>query len=371
VSSACGIFGERLWELAQDHQHPGSLSDFASKTLDPERRDQQLTVSTLLVDPSSSGDSVIERLAGRAGSHLLGSGEAARVGVLLVGHEDGNFVVSTWPAVGNQVVHLCASVPYTSSRWQMVERWAAGLRPLIARPYLNEEDFRNIGAALSEFGYVGVSRASARKWEDGSSWSRGWPGTASFDRPSLSEVLSEAEQAEVSLRTLSLHVGGELSLHLRRHAGATYYRGKFETFDKMVLSPLAAAASARVQLLADRSRRNAPEGISALEIRLASRVFAESTHDLVNELATTPRLGVSIFHRNPYFHAVLTDYRDGSSYDLYVTEDDRIIFYPGIRASTGSLASITEELADRFSGVSLGEAALETPPTLEELFTTG
>lgn len=368
MSAASGNFGQRLWDLAQKQEQPGTLSEFASKTLDPERRDQQLTVSTLLVDPSNSEASVLERLAERAGAYLIASGETARVGVLLVGHDEGDFVVSTWPAVGEHVVHLCASVPYTSSRWQMVERWAAGLRPFLARPYLDEEDFRNIGAALSEFGYVGVSRASARKWVDGSSWSRGWPGTNSYDRPSLAEVLREAEQAEVGLRTLSLHVGDELALHLRRNAGATYYRGRFETFDKMVLSPLAAAASARARLLTDRSRRDAPQGMSALEIRLASHTFSESTNDLVHE----PRLGVSIFHRNPYFHAVLTDYRDGSSYDLYVvTEDDRIVFYPGSRASTGSLASITEDLADRFSGISLSEASLETPPTVEELFTTG
>lgn len=364
-------FGPRLWHLALGQESPGSLAEFASKTLDPDRRDQQLTVSTFLVDRPDANSSVLDHLSQRAGSYLIAAGEAGSVGVLHLRHDEGDFVAAIWPAGHEGIVHLCASVPYTSARWQLVERWAAGLRPFLARPYLNEEDFSNIGAALSEFGHVGVSRASARKWVDGSSWSRGWPGSNPLDRPSLAEVLREAEQAEVSLRTLSLHVEDDLSLHLRRHGGATYYRGQFDIFSKMVLSPLSAAAAARARLLRGRGRRGAQAAVSALEIRLASNAFAESTNDLVNTLAETPRLGVSIFHRNPYFHAVLTDYRDGSSYDLYVTEDDRIVLYPGSRASAGSLASITEDLGDRFSGLFIDEAELETPPTLEELFTTG
>lgn len=63
-------------------------------------------------------------------------------------------------------------------------------------------------------------------------------------------------------------------------------------------------------------------------------------------------------HRNPYLHVAVTDDVDGSNYDLFVTEGDRIEIHAGFRASMGSFTRLAQSLGDRFEA----EALQEAPP---------
>ena len=67
----------------------------------------------------------------------------------------------------------------------------------------------------------------------------------------------------------------------------------------------------------------------------------------------------------------MTDYLDGSNSDAFVTFDDRVIIYPGYRASVGALTRLTDHLAERFAAREVADVAASTPPTRDELFTTG
>ena len=97
----------------------------------------------------------------------------------------------------------------------------------------------------------------------------------------------------------------------------------------------------------------------------------ESVSDLLEALSEQRGVGIAVLHRNPYLHVAVTDYLDGSNFDAFVTFDDRVIIYPGYRASVGALTRLTEHLAERFAAREVADVAASTPPTRDELFTTG
>lgn len=215
---------------------------------------------------------------------------------------------------------------------------------------LNEADFDGIAAALAEHGRVEVSRLAARVINDGSSYTRGWPESRRRVRPSYSQALGEVEGV-ASIRTLTIHVGERLSLHLCRQAGATFYGGNFRLFEDVVVGGLVASAGRRRRLLSGRERHSAEVPQSAIGVKLPSGLFADPDliAELLDSLGAQRGTGIAVLHRNPYLHVAVTDYLDGSNADLFVISDDIIHIYPGFRASVGALTRLTEQLAERFA----------------------
>jgi hypothetical protein len=77
---------------------------------------------------------------------------------------------------------------------------------------------------------------------------------------------------------------------------------------------------------------------------------------------------VAVSHRNPYLHFIVTDYLDGSNYDVFVTDDDQLVLLPGYNASAGSLARVTDAMGESLGMVELrGEEIAQAIPD-EELF---
>jgi hypothetical protein len=256
---------------------------------------------------------------------------------------------------GSGVVHLLGSVPFTERPWERVDRsWLPAAHPRLAGVILNRADFESIGDDLGQLGEVHVTRMTARVLRDGSSYSRGWPDV----QPTHREALSEAEGMIVN--TLRLSVDSSL-IHLRRSAGATFYRGNWVAFVEIVLGSLAEAASERRRVLSGRDRDPVEPVSETIVMDLQPDVAsAPSTRerilDSINDLRGAR---TAVLHANPYLHVVATDHLDGSSFDILITDDHQLTIIPGVRASTGSLARITDAV-----GLALGmdELRLESVP---------
>jgi hypothetical protein len=50
-----------------------------------------------------------------------------------------------------------------------------------------------------------------------------------------------------------------------------------------------------------------------------------------------PQSSKAFYHSNPYFHASIADYRDSSSYDIFISDPKRILVIPQIRTSVEAL----------------------------------
>lgn len=350
------------WGLSRAGDGLESLSAFVSRAPhDP------VTVETLIADQAPP----LETLAA-----LLPNAEAKQAGMvalLRIDHADGPFVISAWPTAFEGVFHLVGSVPSTDPRWQKVERLISRATPWLVPCFLNHGDFADVGTALSEHGDVEVSRLTARRRADVSSLTRGWQQRSGVARPNHLQAISDAEAEGASVRTLTLQVGSAeapvLSVHLRRMAGATYYGGDFSVFVRTVLGRLATAAARRAALLNGRQRAVRQPLPAPISIRLpnASLTNAEATADVVREVARQSAIGVAVLHRNPYLHMVVTDYTDGSNFDVTVTTSDSIQVFPGFRASMGALARLTQRLGERFGALEIAEAHQEPAVSLDDL----
>lgn len=203
-----------------------------------------------------------------------------------------------------------------------------------------------------------MSRLTARVLSDHSSYYRGWHSDVVRRKPTHRQALRETEGMLV--RTLTLRVGNRLSLHLRRHAGATFYNGDYRLFTDVVLHRFTHAAAERRELLSDRSRRHHERLTEGLVMQLPPQTLADDLgrRDLLNSVGSLRGVQVAVFHRNPYLHFTVTDYLDGSNLDVFVTEDDRVTVLPGYRASLGSLARLTDAMGDALGMVSIASQSL-------------
>ena len=362
-------FDDAIWAAAEKGHAPPSLRDLVHATFRRQgTKPDQLTVATLIAD----GEGAVQRLADAGGRYIEAAAWAGPVGVLRVEHGSGPYVVSIWPTAVDGVLHVVGTVPVTDERWRRVERWVANSAPRIVPFVLNQADFDGVGAALAEHGRVEVSRLTARVLKDESSYTRGWAEGRRTSRPTYSQALDEVEGV-ASVRTLTVHVADRLSLHLRRHAGATYYGGDFRLFEDVVLGALVGAAGRRKELLSGRARQAHVTPERAIAIEMPSGIFSEpdAVADLLTALSEQRGVGIAVLHSNPYLHVAVTDYLDGSNFDAFVTAEDRVVIYPGYRASAGALTRLTEHLSERFAAREVTDVRASTPPTKAELFTTG
>lgn len=346
-------FDARLLDAAQTGQRLPPLAELMTQT-----NPDQLTVTTVLSDLDRPG-LALERTATQSPKATM----VNQVEIFAAEHNDEEFVFSVWPSGFNSVWHLVSTMPVTSDEWSLVERWVQRAAPAIAPLQLDEQELPSICYMLSEHGQVQVSRMTARIARDHSSYTRGWPSGAPLPRPSYAEALGEVE-GRGSVRTLTVTVGDRLNVHLRKRAGATYYGGDPELFCGVVLGRLAAAASLRAEAFRHRQRHHRePVGVPvAIHVRPGQFADREQLRGLVASLDSLSGLGVSVLHGNPYLHLAVTDYRDGSNYNVFVTDDQQVRIYPGFRASMGSLARIADEVGDIVSSVAIRDA--EPPRTL-------
>ncbi|MGI9097425.1 MAG: hypothetical protein ACR2H2_02840 [Solirubrobacteraceae bacterium] len=360
-------FDAALWAAAEEGRAPDSLRDLVHGPLHGERGDQ-LTVSTIIADGCEPAERLAQAAAGTVSAFIW----AGPIGVLRVGEGEDAYTVSVWPTTQEGVHHLIGTVPVTDERWRRVERWLANSAPRLVPFVLNQADFEGIGAALAEHGRVEVSRLTARVLRDGSSYTRGWAEGRRSPRPTYSQALAEVEDF-ASVRTLTVHVGDLLSLHLRRQAGATFYGGSFRLFEDVVLAALVGSAARRRALLSGRERHAHVRTERAIAVQMPSGIFSEgeSVSELLEALAEQRGVGIAVLHRNPYLHVAVTDYLDGSNFDAFVTSDDSVVIYPGYRASAGALTRLTEHIAERFAAREVADVPASKPPTRDELFTTG
>lgn len=299
---------------------------------------------------------------------------AGRVGAMLVrDDEGGSFVVSSWPDSRAEIYHLAATVPATDRRWLRFHRWLSSSAPRVMPIYLDRRDFEGFVSVLSEHGEVDASRLTGRYRTDQSSYSRGWPNPKSA-RAALEEIADE-----VQLRTMTLSVLAParadilLRVHLRRAAGATFYSGDFELFRSVVLDRLAAAASRRVQLFRNRARTREKPAVRAVEVKVGRARFDETgaLADFVERVSRYAASDTAVLHRNPYLQLAVTDYLDGSNFDIFVTSVDTITVFPGFQASVSGFVRLTDFLSEEFEADGVADAPPPRPAELEDLFAPG
>lgn len=359
------FFDRLLW----DSDSPVGLVDFVmggrrSAAHESVAADQ-LTFWTLLTPDS---DALTDRLVMVGGTSVLSRRTSSVSHALLIEFPRTDpFVLAVWAAETSGVVHLLSSVPVSDGRWKRVERWISNTTAG-AKVFLSDGDFLRIGDRMAEFGVMGVSKLTARSG-DGSSLNRGFP---SRRQPSLLEAVGMVDRNS-QLRTVLMHVGDVLSIHLRRLAGATFYSGDFSIFYDCVLREIEATATRQRTLFSGRTRHVNVPIAPPVSITLPDGFFGNRAQsgEFIGALSSISHLAVATVHRNPYLHLAVSDYTDGSTFDVFVTSDDEVDVHGGFTSSVEGFARLVTHITDLLPATDIREKRLESVGSLEELVALG
>ena len=122
-------------------------------------------------------------------------------------------------------------------------------------------------------------------------------------------------------------------------------RDFFSFMFKSVIEEMASNASNNFSLYDNRNRsKNDDYRLKPVCIEFDSDIFKDkkenkSLADVLNKISDS---SLSIFHSNPYFHASYVDYRDGSSYDIWVLSNNKITIIPQMKSTAAAIDRLIE-----------------------------
>ncbi len=113
----------------------------------------------------------------------------------------------------------------------------------------------------------------------------------------------------------------------------------FEQIEEGFTSVLEGFASERLELyqcsgISERIQTNTP-----LDIEYSTNVFddVEEIRRFGRMMKGYPDSSIALFHGNPYYHASIADFSDGSSFDLWVLSPKRVLISPQAKSSPRSI----------------------------------
>lgn len=118
----------------------------------------------------------------------------------------------------------------------------------------------------------------------------------------------------------------------------------FSEIEEYIISVLEGFASDRLALYQKRGIRERNfQSSPPLEIQYDIDVFddIEEIRRFGKTMVNYPDSSIAVFHGNPYYHANIADFADGSSFDVWILSPNRVLIAPQARSTPQSLERIT------------------------------
>ena len=168
----------------------------------------------------------------------------------------------------------------------------------------------------------------------------------------VSQFFAEISQERQCLRSVEVVVCLPEMTHGRIRRDFTFScQSHIHNFLREIVGSFKAAATKNRSLLQGRSVSDSQTRTSKpLRINYATRVFDDKSqnHRLIRVLSGMPNAAVSVFHPNPFLHASVIDYSDGSSYTIWITDSSAISIIPGVKATAQSLGRLCNHINEFF-----------------------
>lgn len=270
------------------------------------------------------------------------------------------------PVLGLPAVSLlCVS---TFAQWnQVIEANLDRMRPAIYRPFLRHWElqsvFKGLEGSLEAPLLIRLTRVSSlrrllhrdsrRKYESGLAWT---------DRD-VGDAFEQAREEMTYFRSVAFDVCRRRESDARLSStGAVGYVSRDGHWSSTarhlwlyqgVADAVAERARLDHTLAADRGRGDTLRPARPIIAELSADVAIgdEDIPRIVRKLRVLEHAAVSVLHGNPYLRASVVDLIDGSSFDLVMASDRRIIIVPQLRATESAVTRICRFIYDE-----IGEA---------------
>jgi len=143
--------------------------------------------------------------------------------------------------------------------------------------------------------------------------------------------------------------------------------GAIHFFFEQLVAEVARIGNAKNLIFADRERERLQ--LHPLELSFEDNILSDKVANVafVDALSSISKSAIAVFHANPYIHVLYTDFRDGSSFNVYSTSDSTLMIVPSTRASVSALMKLYRGISEKFADCEIAVAP-QTPPTLGEFF---
>lgn len=181
------------------------------------------------------------------------------------------------------------------------------------------------------------------------------------ERLNQDDFFGKLEGEDQRIRSLGVYVAQGKSAHGRVKRDLTFScDAGFGLFFDSVIARLRTIAAVNRALFMRRGAADSPTHLPRpLQMTYDASVFDDKSENrrLIEVLKRLPDSGLSVFHPNPYIHASLIDYWDGSSYTIWVNENSTICIVPEKKASPGSFERLCNHIAEFFGEAMISEVA--------------
>lgn len=113
---------------------------------------------------------------------------------------------------------------------------------------------------------------------------------------------------------------------------------------------IAKTVSSKTLMYSNRSRLENGGKMRPLVIEVADSPFRDRAEGerLISTIRSMGQTSSSLYHSGPYIHMFLVDFRDGSTFDIWVVSDGEVTVVPQIRATAAAVARLTAHIMKEF-----------------------
>jgi len=142
----------------------------------------------------------------------------------------------------------------------------------------------------------------------------------------------------------------QFSGFLSRHGENRYSRGSSNIYFDYLLDIAGEALVKKGSIFENKSREYGSREAERIKISYEPGTIrgTEDNLELIDALQGMNASSVTVYHKNPYMHASVHDFEDGTTADVFISSDESISIIPGFKASKGSLSRICENITSRF-----------------------
>jgi hypothetical protein len=118
------------------------------------------------------------------------------------------------------------------------------------------------------------------------------------------------------------------------------------------LQPICKNHYENVILFSGRSRRDNARLLSKpLTIAFNAAQFAEATENakFIQAMKKMRTASVSVLHGNPYINMSIIDYYDGSTFDVWVLSEDRLVIVPQMKGTVAAIKRLINHIFDTYA----------------------
>jgi hypothetical protein len=269
----------------------------------------------------------------------------------------------------SRLVSLC----YSAFWHGPIRRLLRSIYPEAVPVYFKQDEIRDALIAL-ELGLppgqtLSVSEATLKRKSPHLAIHRSLETERLWTELSVAEVLERALEHGQWFTTIKLLVERRLEKtdSYARVASATLYkRGELSydflhtAFSHQFLPLLEAKASSRLTLLRARGiRERNYKPARPIQISFDDDPFSDPAelHRLAHVVAAYPDSTKAVLHPNPYYHASLADFADGSSFELWVLSSARILILPQAKSTQQAFERLVSYILLEFREGAVSEYA--------------